>query len=181
MDESQFRFIHDMTYQHRQRHRCNAYSYSDGKGLLELVRTFKPGRALELGTALGYTACCLAAANDKCLVDTIDSDPEHVRIAQDNIAKVGLAGRIRVHNGDFTQVLKSLPDRYDLVFFDGLAPTPSLLMQLNGKLREGGVLVCANLGFAGAGCEKLLNDRTYWNPAGQLEGGETRAVVKTNR
>ena len=181
MDESQFRFIHDMTYEHRLRHRCNAYSYSTGQGLLDTAKTFNPGRVLELGTALGYSACCLAAAGDKCLVDTIEADPEHVRIARENIARVGLDGRVRVHKGDFTEIIKSLPDQYDIVFFDGLAPVPSLLMQLYGKLREGGALICANLDFAGAGSGKLLSDRTYWIPAGQLEGGGTRIVVKANK
>jgi predicted O-methyltransferase YrrM len=178
MLEKQFRFIKVMTHEHQRQHWCNAYSYSDGQALLDLAKTYKPGHILELGTALGYTACCLAAAGDNCYVDTIEADPEHVIIARDNIARAGLAGRVTVHEGDFTEVMQLLSDGYDIAFFDGLAPKPSLLLQLHGKLREGGVLICANVHFAGSGCEKLLNDRTYWMPAGQLEGGGTRVVVK---
>ena len=159
-----------------------AYTYSDGQALLDLAKTFSPGRALELGTALGYTACCLAASGDNCHVDTVEGDPEHVGIARDNIEKAGLAGRVTVHEGYFNEVIQSLPDDYDIVFFDGLAPEPSLLLRLHGKLREGGVLICANLNFfSGAGSEKFLNDESYWKPAGQLERGGTRAVIKINR
>jgi predicted O-methyltransferase YrrM len=82
MNESQFRFIKDMTREHRFKHRCNAYSYSDGQGLINLAKAYKPERVLELGTALGYTACCLAASGENCIVDTIEADPEHVKIAK---------------------------------------------------------------------------------------------------
>ena len=188
LNEEQFRFIQDMTREHLIKHRCMAYTYSDGQGLLELAKRFKPRHILELGTALGYTACCLAAAcdndvgdndvGDNCLVDTIEGDPEHVRIARENIAQVGLAGRIRVHEGDFIKVMNTLPDSYDIIFFDGLSPEPSLLLKLHKKLREGGALFCANLHFAGARAGEFLDDRSYWTPAGELEGGATRVLVK---
>ena len=176
--ESQFRFIQVMTHEHRIKHGCNAFTYSDGEGLLELAKTFKPKRVLELGTALGYTACCLAATGDKCFVDTIEADKEHIKIARDNIARVGLEERIKIHEGDFIDVLKLLPGDYCMIFFDGLAPKRSLLMRLHNKLRIGGVLICANLSFAEGGCQELLDDKTYWTPVGQLEGGSTRAVKK---
>ena len=180
MNEEQFRFIQDMTREHRIKHKCMAYTYSDGQGLIELAKIFKPGHILELGTALGYTACCLAAADGNCLVDTIEGDPEHVKIARDNIVRLGLAGRIRVYEGDFIEVINTLPDYYDIIFFDGLAPEPSFLLELHRKLREEGALICANLHFAGSHTGEFLNDRSYWMPAGQLEGGATRAVVKTS-
>ena len=178
MEEKDFRFIQEMTREHRIEHRCMAYTYSDGQGLLELAKKFKPRRILELGTALGYTACCLAASADDCHVDTIEADPVHVKIARENINQLGLGERITVHHGDFFRVMDTLPDEYDIIFFDGLSPEPSMLKILHGKLREGGALFCANLGFAGAGAENFLDDKKYWTSAGQLEGGGTRALVK---
>ena len=181
MNESQFRFIQEMTREHRSKHGCMAYTYSDGQGLLELASTFKPEKILELGTALGYTACCLAAANANCTVDTIEADPVHVKIARENITQVGLADRIKVHQGYFNDVIKTLDNEYDIIFFDGLAPDPSFLQLLHGKLRDGGALFCANLHFAGAGSEQFLNDKTYWISGGQLEDGGTRVVIKVTR
>jgi predicted O-methyltransferase YrrM len=178
MNESPFRFIQDITREHRLKHKCNAYTYSDGQGLIDLAKTFKPERILELGTALGYTACCLAASGDNCLVDTIEADPEHVKIAKKNIAQVKLSEKITIHEGDFTGVTKSLPDGYDIIFFDGLASATSLLLLLYEKLREGGGLICANFGFAQPGCREMLNNKDYWMPAGMLEGGDTLAVTK---
>jgi predicted O-methyltransferase YrrM len=82
MNESRFRFIQDMTREHRLKHKCNAFTYSDGQGLIDLAKAYKPERILELGTALGYSACCLAASGDNCRVDTIEADLEHVKIAK---------------------------------------------------------------------------------------------------
>jgi hypothetical protein len=74
-----------------------------------------------------------------------------------------------------------LPNGYDIIFFDGLAPAPSFLLLLYEKLREGGGLICANLGFAHPGCQEMLNDKDYWIPAGILENGDTVAVTKITK
>ena len=176
--EKQFRFIHDMTAEHRYQHRCMAYSYQDGPGLMKLAGTFEGDRVLELGCALGYTACCLAGSAEGRRVDTIEGDSLHVQIARENIAKVGLEERITVHHGDFGQVMPKLPNDYDIAFFDGLSPTPAMLMELHRKLRSGGTLICANFDFAGSGCDKFLKDTSLWTMIGELERGGTQIVRK---
>jgi predicted O-methyltransferase YrrM len=133
---------------------------------------------LELGTALGYTACCLAAATPDTSVDTIDMDTEHVDLARENILLAGLSARVQVHNGDFTALMDQLPGRYDLTFFDGYSPELRLLRRLHKELRDGGLLVCANLSFADRDSKAELNDVDRWRPAGSIEGGATRAFVK---
>jgi len=178
LSEKNFRFIHEMTAEHRYQHHCMAYSYQDGPGLMRLAGTFEGDRVLELGCALGYTACCLAASAEGRRVDTIEGDSLHVQIARENINQVGLGSRITVHHGDFGKVLPQLPGDYDIAFFDGLSPTPAMIMDLHRKLRPGGTLICANFDFAGSGCEKVLKDITLWTMVGQLEGGGTQIVRK---
>jgi hypothetical protein len=65
-----------------------------------------------------------------------------------------------------------------LAFFDGYSPELRLLRRLGGKLRDGGLLVCANLSFAHEDSEAELNDVTKWTPAGSIEEGGTWAFIK---
>jgi predicted O-methyltransferase YrrM len=173
-----FEFIQSMTRRHRADHGCGAYTFEDGPGLTALAATHRANRVLELGTALGYTACCLAAAGPDTCVDSIEMDPEHVRLARENIAKAELSNRVRVHQGDFMVVMDQRRGDYDLIFFDGFAPELRILRRLRGKLRDGGLLVCANLSFAHEDSKAELNDVTKWRPVGSIEGGRTWAFVK---
>ena len=167
---------------HRREHGCGAYPFEDGGGLAAISRTFQPARILELGTALGYTACCLASGAPGALVDTIEGDPEHVDIARRNIAHANLSDRITVHLGDFARVLPTLGGTYDLAFFDGFAPTLELLRSLTALLPAGGVFVCANLDLASPQdsrrMKSLFADVSAWRLHASLEGGGTTAWVK---
>jgi predicted O-methyltransferase YrrM len=95
MSDKPFEFIQSMTRQHRADHGCGAYTFKDGPGLTALAATHRASRVLELGTALGYTGCRLAAATSNTHVDSIEMDTEHVRLARENIARAGLSDRVR--------------------------------------------------------------------------------------
>jgi predicted O-methyltransferase YrrM len=177
MSDKPFEFIQSMTRQHRADHGCGAYTFEDGPGLTALAATHRASRVLELGTALGYTACCLAAAASNTHVDSIEMDTEHVRLARENIARAGLSDRVRVHQGDFMAVPDRLPGNYDLIFFDGFAPELRILRRLRKKLRGGGLFVCANLLFADEDSKAELNNVAKWRAAGSIEAGGTRAFV----
>jgi predicted O-methyltransferase YrrM len=180
MSDDPFEFIQSMTRRHRAAHGCGAYTFEDGPGLTALAAAHRPSRVLELGTALGYTACCLAAAAPDTHVDSIEMDTEHVHLARENIAKAGLSARVQVHRGDFMAIMDQLPGNYDLIFFDGFAPELRILRLLHKELRDGGLLVCANLSFGHKDSKAELNDIAKWRPAGSIEGGATRAFVKND-
>ena len=167
---------------HRREHGCGAYSFEDGAGLAALCAAFRPERVLELGAALGYTACCLAAGYEGARIDTIEGDPVHCVMAQRHFAEAGLESRITLHAGDFDAVLPTLPGPYGLIFFDGFAPSRALAEVLLPKLGEGGVFVCANLGLASASqaaeVKALFADPLKWRPLAALEGGATPVWVK---
>ncbi|MCT7373754.1 O-methyltransferase [Chelativorans salis] len=177
-----FDFIQEATRSHRARHGCGAYTFEDGAGLIALASAHECRRAIELGTALGYTACCLASATDETLVDTIERDPRHVALARENVRKAGYDARITVHEGDFLAVMARLAGPYDLAFFDGFAPDRTLIARLRALLREEGVLVCANLALAGGTTERELEaefaNADHWSAIGRLEGGATRIYRK---
>jgi predicted O-methyltransferase YrrM len=177
-----FDFIQDATRDHRLHHGCGAYTFEDGTGLMALLAKEKPRRVIELGTALGYTACCLASATDATQVDTIEGDPEHVALAHRYIAEAKLADRVAIHEGDFHQVMAGLDGPYDLAFFDGFAPDTRLVGALRARLRDGGLLVCANLGLSNGSDKRELQrdfaDPTRWSEVATLERGGTQAYRK---
>lgn len=175
-----FADIRKATDQHRARHGCDTYPYDNGPLLSVLAAAAPARRIVELGTALGYTALSFAYGAPDSTVDTIERDPEHVRLARDNIAAAALDHRITVHEGDFAKVLPTLDPGYDLAFFDGHTPVPALHTALRNLLRTGGMLITANLNHGGTADAvfKALFDGKSWRSALADEKGETAISVK---
>ena len=175
-----FAKIRAATDAHRAQHGCGAYPYDNGPLLGALAAAADARRILELGTALGYTSLSFAAGAPDSTVDTIERDPEHVRLARDNIAAAAMDHRITVHEGDFASVLPTLDPGYDVAFFDGQSPTPALHKTLRGLLRTGGTLITANLNHRSTpeAVRKALFDGKAWRSALVDETGETAISVK---
>jgi predicted O-methyltransferase YrrM len=165
---------------HRAGHGCGAYPYDNGPLLAALAAVANARRILELGTALGYTALSFASGARDATVDTVERDPEHVRLARDNIAAAAMDHRITVHEGDFSSVLPTLDPGYDVAFFDGGTPVQALHKTLRGLLRTGGTLITANLNHGGTadGVRKALFDGKTWRSALIDDDGETAISVK---
>lgn len=182
MNDDLFASIQAATRTHRKTHGCGAYTFEDGPGLARISADARPARILELGTALGYTACCLASGSPAAKVDTIEGDPDHVYLARKQIAAAGLADRITVHTGDFEEVLPRLPDAYDLVFFDGFAPNEALLLLLRSRINSDGTLVCANIGLADGNRQSRiiteLGNTDHWRTMRSIEHGQTIVVTR---
>jgi predicted O-methyltransferase YrrM len=172
--------IRAATDSHRATHGCGAYPYGNGPLLAALAGTANARRILELGTALGYTALSFASGARDATVDTVERDPEHVRLARDNIAAAAMDHRVTVHEGDFSAVLPTLDPGYDVAFFDGGTPVPSLHKTLRGLLRTGGTLITANLNHGGTAdaVRKALFDGKSWRSALVDDDGETAISVK---
>lgn len=174
--------IQHATRVHRQQHQCGAYTFEDGPGLLQLSAKLRATRVLELGTALGYTACCMAHGSPLAHIDTIEADEAHAALAREHIERHGLAERVVVHCGMFDQVLPTLKAGYDLIFFDGFAPGPQVIRRLRALLAERGVLVCSNLQLASGDDARALasefGDVRRWRALADLEGGRTQVLAK---
>ena len=180
---ARFEYLHLETQRHRRVHGCDAYTFTDGPGLMKLATAQRPVRILELGTAVGYTACILASATPSTTVDSVERDHLHVSLARENLRSANLQDRVTVHHGEFSAVITRLDGDYDLAFFDGLSPTPGMVEHLRALLKPGGVLVCANLALShgaeknSVGTEFARDDR--WTYIASIEGGGTRAYRKT--
>ena len=175
-----FAQVRSATVQHRARHGCGAYPYGNGPLLSALAAVVQARRIVELGTALGYTALSFAYGAPDSVVDTVERDAQHVDLARANIAATGLDHRITVHEDDFAKALSALDPGYDVAFFDGGTPAPSLHLALRNLLRTGGLLITANLNHGGSAdtVAKSLFDGKSWRSALVDEGGETAISVK---
>lgn len=177
-----FSDIQQATRLHQAQHGCGAYTFEDGPALTALVNSHQPQRILELGTALGYTACCLSQGSPNAHVDTLEGDAEHVALARQQIARHGLAKRVTVHHGSFEDVVARLVPGYSMAFFDGFAPPPEVITAMRGLMVDGGILVCANLQLGHRETMRQLkadfSDPVRWQQLPPLEGGRTSVMVK---
>src|ERR1700728_2966625 len=92
-----FAEVRKATDRHRAQHGCGAHPYDNGPLLSALAAAIQARRIVELGTALGYTALSFAYGAGDSTVDTVERDPEHVRLARENIVAAALDHRITVH------------------------------------------------------------------------------------
>jgi len=167
------------TERHRKAHGCGAFPFGSGPLLTELVTETGATKLLELGTAIGYTACCLLAGNPKAMLDTVDGDAGHVRLARQALSQQKLGGRARVHHGQFIDMLAKLRGPFDLVFYDGFAPETDVVIGLHDVIRPGGLLICANLNLMGRREYRRLRDEfddtDRWQPHSLVD--EDKAII----
>jgi predicted O-methyltransferase YrrM len=179
-DHDPFSDVREATLKHRAKHGCGAYPYGNGPLLTALAATAGAKRILELGCALGYTSLSFALGAPKARIDTIERDPEHVRLARENFTAAGAGKRITVHEGEFAKVVPTLKAGYDVAFFDGNTPVPAVHKILHGLLNTGGLLITANLNHGGTAdaVRAALFDGKTWRSALIDEDGETAISVK---
>lgn len=121
------------------------------KGTQELLRFLlclkRPKNILEIGTAVGFSTLLMAeytGADTK--ITTIENYAPRIEKAKKNFEAYDKDGRINLIEGDAGEVLKSLDDKYDLIFLDG--PKGQYEAYLDDILRlmsEGALLVTDNI------------------------------------
>ena len=174
-----FAAVRETTLKHRASHGCGAYPHDNGALLGALAASANARRVLELGTALGYTALWFARGAPEAVVDTIERDSEHVRLAREQVEAHGMGGHIVVHEGEFADVLRRLDPGYDVAFFDGFTPSRPLLKDLRRLLRARGLLISANLTHAGSDAYlAALHEKKSWLTAFIDEEHETALSIK---
>jgi len=119
-----------------------------GRILAEVVREHKPRKILEVGALYGYSAILIAKNSPaKAEITTVEKNPEHVRITEQNVERAKLEDQIKVIKGDAMEILPGLPGPFDLVFLDA-EKTQYLdyLKAVEDKLHQGSVVVADNVG-----------------------------------
>lgn len=88
--------------------------------LCQIVQIQQPRCAIEIGTAIGYSAIRLAHVCPQMYIYTFERDADRVFQAKSNIQKFQLENRIRVMEGDALEISHCLPLglHADLLFID---------------------------------------------------------------
>ncbi|SES45775.1 O-methyltransferase [Actinokineospora terrae] len=96
-----------------------AVAPNQGRLLNLIARVRGARRVLEIGTLGGYSTIWLARAlPPDGRVVTLEFDPRHAAVAEENIAAAGLAGVVEVLVGPALETLPTLTGPFDLVFVD---------------------------------------------------------------
>jgi predicted O-methyltransferase YrrM len=122
-------------------------SPAQGKFLALLVRITGAVRILEIGTLGGYSTLWMAGAlpEDGRIV-TLEAEPLHAKVARENIARAGHAGRVEVIEGRAVESLARLEGPFDLIFVDADKPSnPDYLRAALRLSRKGTVIVLDNV------------------------------------
>ncbi len=119
-----------------------------GRVLRRLIDRYRPTRAIEIGSLLGYSAILIAGTLPPGgRLTCIEMNPYLAKFVKSNVAEAGLARTVRVVVGDALRVIPLLPGRFDFVFIDAAKEDYlDYLRQLEPRLVPGAVVVADNTG-----------------------------------
>lgn len=112
-----------------------------------LLAVHQPGKILEVGTAVGFSALLMAANTaPDCRIATIEKYEKRIPRARENFARAGMEGRITLLEGDAMEIMETLWEPYDMIFMDAAkGQYIRFLPQALRLLRKGGILVSDNV------------------------------------
>ena len=86
-----------------------------------LILAHRPGRVLEIGTSVGYSAIAMGRALQRVggTLVTVEIDPRLAEAARHNVAEAGLANTVEVIIDDANQVITGLDEHFGLILQDG--------------------------------------------------------------
>lgn len=142
-----------------------------GQLLALLVQITGARRILEIGTLGGYSTIRIARAlPEGGTVVTIEANADHAAVAQANIERAGLSGRIDLRVGKALDVLPQLAGPFDLIFIDADKPNnPNYIRWALDLSRPGTVIVGDNVVRGGAVVDKDSTDPNVLGVRGFLD------------
>lgn len=116
--------------------------------MLKLITERNCRSILEVGTAIGYSAICMARLNDQIQIDTLEIDPERYAQAVENIKENHLDSQIHVYLIDAMEFIPA--ESYDFIFIDAAKSQYRRYMEhFLPYLNRNGVFLFDNLNFHG--------------------------------
>ncbi|WP_067727327.1 O-methyltransferase [Oceanobacillus damuensis] len=121
--------------------------------VMQLTRTSKPEKILEIGTAIGYSALRMVEACPDCSIVTIEKDAERYKQAILNISIQNKQDQIKVILGDALDKLMELSaqkHKFDLIFIDAAKGQYQRFFDLaEPMLNKNGMIITDNVLFRG--------------------------------
>ena len=137
-----------------------AVSPNQGKLLHLLARMLRARAILEIGTLGGYSTIWLARGLEKGgRVISLELDPKHAIVAQENVARARLTHMVDVHVGAALDLLPKLEGPFDMIFIDADKPNIPAYFEWAVKLaRPGALIVVDNVIREGAVADGTSTD-----------------------
>ena len=130
--------------------------------LLELLaRSCNARRVLEIGTAIGYGALCLARGAPEATIVSLDRDPDRQAEARGWLERGGVVDRVELLCGEALEILPGLAGPFELAYIDADKTNLRRFLDLVlPKLAVGGLVVIDNLLWKGWVAGDEMDDET---------------------
>lgn len=116
--------------------------------LTEYIKENNVKRILEIGSAIGYSACKMALVSPDISVVTVERDETRYNEAVKNIHNFGLDDQIEIILGDALET--EVAGLFDLIFIDAAkAQYIRFFEKYKSNLKDNGVIISDNLNFHG--------------------------------
>ena len=121
------------------------------KVLVETVKKARPRRALEIGTAIGYSTLYIADNSAEDVeITTLELSEERATEARTFIDRSPYKGNIKIMTGDAGENLLQLQGKFDLVFIDAAkGQYPDYFRKVYPMLADKAVVIADNVLFRG--------------------------------
>lgn len=123
-------------------------SANQGQFLYLMAKLCNAKRIVEIGTLGGYSTIFLARAlGESGRLVSIEIDPKHAKVAEENIARAGLSDKVKVLVGDALKILPTLQSEMapvDLFFIDADKTQYVSYFELAMKLARPGTVILAD-------------------------------------
>src|SRR5688572_12793500 len=124
-------------------------SANQGKFLQVMAQLVNAKRILEVGTLGGYSTIWMARAlPDEGKIITLELDPKHAAVAQNNIERAGVADKVEIRVGkgidSLSQMIQDKEPAFDMIFIDADKPPYAEYFQAALKLSHPGSLIIAD-------------------------------------
>tara|TARA_B100000131_G_C17999275_1_gene565849 strand:- start:168 stop:812 length:645 start_codon:yes stop_codon:yes gene_type:complete len=131
-----------------------------GRFLSIITKLIKPKKILEIGTYTGYSAICMAEGLiENGIIHTIDINEELVSIQNKYFAKSKCNNSIIQYVGDARNIIKSINEKFDLVFLDADKENYIEYYELViEKVKKGGLIIADNVLWTGKVVEPEKDD-----------------------
>ena len=124
------------------------------EALREILQRERPRRILEIGTAIGYSACFMAETLKEVgfcpEITTVEISPRSYEDAGEAIERLGLSLCVRRILGDGAEVIPTLAGPFDFAFIDAAKSRYSTYFSgIRPLMRRGGIIAADNVALSG--------------------------------